>query len=89
MSPANKLFGRTIRNNLPYQRQDVIPPKLNLGKMNMEPSQQHALPDLEEGDTVRIRDRQDWRNKGIVVKKSKYPRSYIVKNEKGNELRRN
>ena len=44
---------------------------------------------LKEGDVVRIRGNKDWKDKGVVIEKTKYPRSYVVENQRGNRVRRN
>ena len=38
---------------------------------------------------VRIRGNKDWKDKGVVIEKTKYPRSYVVENQRGNRVRRN
>ena len=49
------------------------------------------LSNIEPGTTVRIRTNKqnDWSAKGIVMSRCSEPRSYSVKNSKGNMVRRN
>ena len=41
------------------------------------------------GDTVKIRDKNNWEKSGVVVDKCERPRSYKVKTENDNVLERN
>ena len=41
------------------------------------------LPVLNQGDVVRIRGEKGFLQKGVVERKSKYPRSYLVKSPSG------
>ena len=87
LSPAAKLFGRNVRTNLPsaqgkerkFERKELV----NLSKERKYP--------IQTGTTVRINtDKQnDWSDKGVVLEKLSQPRSYVVRNSKGNILRRN
>ena len=47
------------------------------------------LPVLHPGDNVRLRDGRKWSRKGTVVVTVQSPRSYHVRTEAGNVLRRN
>ena len=48
------------------------------------------LPELKEGDTVRIRvSENNWARKGVVKSKAVTLRSYIVKSEDGKVIRQN
>ena len=47
------------------------------------------LPDIPVGFTIRIRKDNSWPMKAKVVAKAQSPRSYFVKTEEGNALRRN
>ena len=50
-----------------------------------------TLKPLNEGDTLCIRDtlKNNWIRKAKFIEQHKSPRSYIVKTEDGNHLRRN
>ena len=47
------------------------------------------LPVLHPGDNVRLRDGRNWSREGTVVVPDQNPRSYHVRTETGNVLRRN
>ena len=47
------------------------------------------LPDIPVGSTVRILKDNSWPTKAKVAAKAQSPRSYFVKTEEGNTLRRN
>ena len=91
MSPAELSMGRKLRTRLPdaQELQDVI------ASENDTPvsynAHAKALPTLEEGDIVRIRDnvRGLWAQKAQVSAKHQNPRSYLVKTENGKFFRRN
>jgi len=90
-SPAFKMFGRQIRTTLPSAREYV---KENLrGSETEHYYNKHAkdLPEIVPGTTVRISTDKDgdWTEHGIVMNTSSEPRSYCVKNSKGNIVRRN
>ena len=90
-SPAFKMFGRQIRTTLPSAREYV---KKNLRGSETEHSyNKHAndLPEIVPGTTGRIRTDKDgdWTEHGIVMNTSSEPRSYCVKNSKGNIVQRN
>ena len=50
-----------------------------------------TLKPLKEGDNIHIRDtlKNNWMRKAKVAEQHRSPRSYIVKTEDGNHLRRN
>ena len=83
LSPAYKLLGRTIRNNIPYQKINQSGIVSNKNRMKLQKSEERyrEYSPLNTGDVVRIRGKVDWKDSGVIVGKSKYPRSYIV--EKG------
>ena len=90
MSPSYKMLGRTIRNNMPYQKTH---PSIKVLEDNNKNLRKHGdssreLTSLNTGDVVRIRSKEDWKDRGVVVGKE-CPRSYIVQNERGSKLRRN
>ncbi|XP_069110060.1 uncharacterized protein [Argopecten irradians] len=102
-SPAELLYGRTIRSNLPINDQMLrTPVKVNpdeylKNKMLVKEKQKQyydktvrELPPLRQGDSVRIRDVRDtaWTTPA-VVKTEVAPRSYLIKTKTGSELRRN
>ena len=85
MSPAHKMLGRTIRNNMPYHHPSIKVLEDNDKNLRKHGFSSRELTSLKTGDVVRIRSKEVWR--GIVVGKE-YPRSYIVQNERGSKLRR-
>ena len=62
MSPAYKMLGRTIRNNMPYQKTH---PSIKVLEDNDKNLRKHGdssreLTLLKAGDVVRIRSKEDW-----------------------------
>ena len=92
ISPAQKLMGRTLRTNLPS-----IKPLLKTSKATTLSKTATAhyntnaqnLPILHPGDHVRLRDGKNWSRMGKVVETDKNPRSYHVRTDADNVLRRN
>ena len=41
------------------------------------------FPVLKQGDVLRIRGEKGFPHKGVIIEKSKYPRSYLVKSSSG------
>lgn len=101
LSPAQKLFKRALRTPLPDFRSLVmhkeppvqLPAKFdqNLHRKQKEYHDQSAkkLPDISDGATVRIHNKNSWPTKAKVLKKGETPRSYHVQTENGMTLRRN
>jgi hypothetical protein len=96
-SPAQLLFGRALRTKLPAAAASLEPswtsprPELVLRQQHQkELYDQHAreLPELQPGDTVRVRHNEQW-VPGVVQSKHSAPRSYIVGTSAGSVLRRN
>ena len=89
-APATKLMGRTLRTLIPKLETTNIEnkPKMH-GSEYIYTGQK--LKSLKEGDNVRIRDshKNNWMRKAKVVGQHKSLRSYIVKTDDGNHLRRN
>ena len=96
-SPAFKLMGRKVRTNLPSAKMNdanisAQQKPVGVDIANRKPVEGGKdLNPIKPGCTVRIRtDKQsDWMDKGVVVQKCPEPRSYLVKNQKGNVVRRN
>ena len=102
-SPAEKLMNRQLRTRIPAVR--PVKDKETLTQMrNMQKKLNHAfyhdrnakeLPKLDEGSTVRVYQhgspstKANWSTKAKVVKQHHSPRSYIIKTEEGQTLRRN
>ncbi|KAK6171544.1 hypothetical protein SNE40_019710 [Patella caerulea] len=87
-SPAQKLFNRHVRSLLPrLQLNQTDTEKPNRSKWYDHGAK--SLPDLEIGDSVRLRFEKHWEKKGEIVEKAVQPRSYIVKTDEGNHMRRN
>ena len=96
-SPAELLFGRRIRSNLPFKptpqsNEGIVQSKIKQKVKQKEYHDQHAksLGVLQTGNSVRVRDdeKNEWNEKGIVVEEVA-PRSYVVKTERGRLIRRN
>ncbi|XP_014677982.1 PREDICTED: uncharacterized protein LOC106817800 [Priapulus caudatus] len=99
-SPAELLFGRRVRTNLPQHPTKLNPrwPDMdNLAKTELEYRKKTAetadrrrgarqLIELKEGDNVWVRDK-DVAAK--VMHKAETPRSYVVETQSGSSLRRN
>ena len=99
-SPAQRLFGRRLRNNLPIAstllKPQIQTDVLERKQQNNEKQAQYYnrgakdLPELNEGDTVRIKPSKyssTWEK--AVVREQVGIRSYKVENEQGVVLRRN
>ncbi|KAL7881434.1 hypothetical protein AOLI_G00082820 [Acnodon oligacanthus] len=98
-SPAQLLMGRCLRSNLPV-KEDLLEIKEGSTVRQLkeiERSKQkiyydrktRQLPELHEGDGVRLKDKEDtWGQKGTVLKKEQQ-RSYTIQTEDGAVLRRN
>ena len=88
VSPSYQLMRRTVRNNMPYQcertRQQISSTPEDHRKVVSR-----SYQPLNNGDAVRIRGKTDWKDQGVVLEKSKYPRSYLLENQLGNQIRRN
>ena len=91
-TPAQKLMGRTLRTNLP----SIKPPLKTSRPTTMSKAttahynaSAQNLPVLHPGDNVRLRDGRNWSREGTVVVPDQNPRSYHVRTETGNVLRRN
>ncbi|KAE8291509.1 Retrovirus-related Pol polyprotein from transposon 17.6 Protease [Larimichthys crocea] len=94
LSPAEILMGRRLRTTLPYtseQKQKEVKQKLKdlqkRQKANYDKSTKSLVP-LARHDTVRIHDSSTWSKKATVLEEVS-PRSYNVKTEDGQVLRRN
>ena len=89
-APATKLMGRTLTTVVPkFETTNIENKPKRHGSKYIYTGQ--TLKPLKEGDNVRIRDtrKNNWMRKAKVVEQHKSPRSYIVKAEDGNHLRRN
>lgn len=92
---------RIIRGILPVQ-QSALKPKVienvpkellklrELQNSNADPNpKRKVVPSFTEGERIRMRTgHREWKS-GIVLAKSKHPRSYIVRSDEGSVLRRN
>ena len=97
-SPAERLFGRKIRNRLPSFR-SIISDESIMSKLYQNKIKQKLYYDknakdlsmLTQGATVRIRqgDKKEWSTKCKVISDAKFPRSYIVQTPQGKHLQRN
>ena len=99
-SPAQLLFGRRIRTNLPQHPGYLTPELPDFDKLEQSErmyrkrqsenaDRRHGarmLPTLSEGDRVWIRDKNV---PATITGKAETPRSYIVETERGSSLRRN
>ena len=94
-SPAQRLMSRQTKTLLSMAKEqlkpkvkdpDVVHERLqyykNLRKKSFDRGSRN-LPVLNQGDVVRIRGEKGFLQKGVVERKSKYPRSYLVKSPSG------
>jgi hypothetical protein len=97
-SPAERMFGRKIRNRLPsfkpLVRNESLSLKLQQNRMKQKfyyDKNAKDLCKLSRGSTVRIRqgDKKEWSTKCKVVSNTTFPRLYVVETPRGNRLRRN
>lgn len=94
MSPAEILMGRRLRTTIPYtyeRKQNKAKQKQKLlqrrQKTNYDKSTKSLVP-LARHDTVRIQDSNTWTKKATVLEEVS-PKSYNVRTEDGQILRRN
>ena len=99
-SPAEMLYGRKLRSNLPVKIPNNIPSKDEIQqrllarqhtqKEHHDKHGVHALPPLSIGQSVSLQDQESGRWIPAVVKdKCMEPRSYLVVTPNGKTLRRN
>ena len=102
-SPAEKLMKRQLRTRLPAvmppkENQTAIQIKNMQKKRNQafyHDRNAKELPKLDEGSTVRVYQHNNpaikakWSTKAKVVEQHHTPRSYIIRTEEGQTLRRN
>ena len=96
-SPAELLFGRAIKSNLPMKPSEQNNETIMQKKIQQKIKQkvyhdQHSKPleVLQCGNSVRIKDsdNNEWKEKAKVLQEVA-PRSYLLKTERGRLLRRN
>ena len=94
MSPAELLMGRRLRTTLPHtakQKKNIMRQKQqclqNRQKANYDKASK-SLVSLSPHDTVRLQDSKYWNKKATVLEEVA-PRSYNVRTEDGQVLRRN
>lgn len=96
-SPAELLFGRPIKSNLPMKLCNQNNEQTMQKKIQQKIKQKFyhdqnckPLEVLQCGNSVRIRDNENnqWKEKAIVLQEVA-PRSYLVKTERGGLFRRN
>ena len=87
ISPAQKLFNRQLRTNLPSVK-PLLPQNSFVTETLRPRKTTHSLPNISQGDTVRISTNEQnlWDKKGIVIKQNNQPQSYDVLNKKGNAM---
>ena len=96
-SPAELLFGRNLKSNIPCvnlaERDDDLRRALRELRTKHIPlydSHSHSLPESTPGQSVRVQDPINKRWKpGVVKSKEEEPRSYLVQQPNGSVLRRN
>lgn len=95
-SPGEMMFGRRLSTSLPChvkpapeEQRLQLEARRNAAKVYYDKSAKD-LPPLSEGQTVTVYDHQKklW-GSGEVIRPSHEPRSYIVENQHGSQLRRN
>ncbi|KAL1448217.1 hypothetical protein WDU94_005693 [Cyamophila willieti] len=103
LSPSEILMGRVIRTKIPISK-DKLKPLSNLKeahenlKIKLRQSQQRQKLHYDKkckrefpfhpDENVLVRDNDRW-IRGKIIKQTEYPRSYLVKTEKGSVIRRN
>ena len=94
MSPAELLMGRRLRTTLPHtakeKKHNIMRQKQclqNRQKSNYDKVSKCLVP-LSKHDTVRVEDSNYWNKKATVLREVG-PRSYTVRTEDGQVLRRN
>ncbi|XP_063388061.1 uncharacterized protein K02A2.6-like isoform X1 [Cydia fagiglandana] len=100
-SPANLLFNRNLNDRCPVSA-NYLKPKIYTRNYFLDKELQHkvenhydktarSLRELEIGQGIMFKKKMsdDRWQKGSVVKKADFPRSYIVKDEQGRQYRRN
>ena len=93
-------MSRNIRSTIPVTR-DHLQAKLidvaqckekrNCGQQNQKSLYDvgtKQLSELQEGEVVRVKEGKEWKP-AVVVKKATQPRSYIIKQQNGEIVRRN
>ena len=95
MSPAELLMGRRIRTTLPHVEKQQWHSKVRQKQKHLQMRQKmnydkasRSLAPLARHDTVRVEDSNIWSKKATVLEEVS-PRSYTVKTEDGQILRRN
>ena len=93
-APTQALMNRTLRTRLPRMKKETFQLEKSILEKQLKQKQWYdqetkLLPPLVEGSTVRIRCGKELNSLARVVKKADTPRSYIVKDDKGRELRKN
>lgn len=93
-SPAELLMNRKLRNTLPQmpRKKNTVPKQKHM-QLKWAQKKHHdktarRLEPLSEHDVVRIEEPHSWSRKAVVLKEVG-PRSYAVKTEDGQVLRRN
>lgn len=92
LSPARRLMGRTPRTTVPSVKcplKSSKPEQIPRKTITQYNSHARNLPELHPGDKVLLRGDGKWSKKGEVMKRNQHPRSYHVKTDSGNVLRRN
>lgn len=95
LSPAELLMNRKLRSTLPSYSEQKMRPKLKKRLQRQKMKQKSfydrtakPLPPLSSNDTVRVEDPVGWRTKATVLQEVA-PRSFTVRTEEGQILRRN
>jgi hypothetical protein len=97
-SPAQLLMSRKLRTKIPVKDDTLIPTVIKTAHSDLKNRQDlqkkyhdanaKPLPSLQEGDSVRIRQKNTW-EPALVTKVHNAPRSFIVTTEDGQNYRRN
>ena len=87
--PATLFYNRPIRSIVPSlnKKFNLINKKLNRELKNSK--LKRNLPELNVDQKVRLHDGKSWSKRGDISGKATQPRSYFVRTENGNILRRN
>uniref|UniRef100_A0A8C6MIL3 Integrase catalytic domain-containing protein n=1 Tax=Nothobranchius furzeri TaxID=105023 RepID=A0A8C6MIL3_NOTFU len=95
VSPAELLMGRRLRTTLPFRDAHGVPQDLGFQRRSLQLRQKRnydkstrSLEPLVQNDTVRVGDSGRWSRRAAVLG-TVGPRSYVVRTEDGQTLRRN
>ena len=99
-TPAQLLMSRNIRSTIPVTRDHLQAKLIDVAQFKEKRLREHQnqksyydvgtkqLSELQEREVVRVKEGKEWKP-AVVVKKETQPRSYIIKQQNGGNVRRN